>query len=78
MKKTNKYDLNIREEQLKNEVRDDFFYNFDNSKIIQDIDFSIAVKSTDKNQDDFFEMPFLLKFFEKLYAIYKLFTIRIS
>ena len=25
-----------------------------------------------------FEMPFLLKFFEKLYAIYKLFTIRIS
>ncbi len=60
MKKTNKYDLNIREEQLKNEVRDDFFYNFDNSKIIQDIDFSIAVKSTDKNQDDFFEMPFLL------------------
>ena len=60
MKKTNKYKLNIKEKKLKNEVRDDFFYNFDNSKIIQDIDFSIAVKSTDKNQDDFFDILFFL------------------
>lgn len=56
----NKYDLNIPEEQLKNQVKDDFFAIFDTSKIIKDIDFSIAVKSENMQQGEIYEMPFLL------------------
>ena len=58
--KTNKYDLNIPEEQLKNQVKDDFFAIFDTSKIIKNIDFSIAVKSENMQQGEIYEMPFLL------------------
>ena len=56
----NKYDLNIPEEQLKNQVKDDFFAIFDTSKIIKNIDFSIAVKSENMQQGEIYEMPFLL------------------
>ena len=67
----NKYDLNIPEEQLKNQVKDDFFAIFDTSKIIKNIDFSIAVKSENMQQGEIYEMPFLL-FAE---ALLKLFDI---
>ena len=56
----NKYDLNSPEEQLKNQVKDDFFAIFDTSKIIKNIDFSIAVKSENMQQGEIYEMPFLL------------------
>lgn len=56
----NKYDLNIPEEQLKNQVKEDFFAIFDTSKIIKNIDFSIAVKSENMQQGEIYEMPFLL------------------
>ena len=58
----NKYDLNIPEEQLKNQVKDDFFAIFDTSKIIKNIDFSIAVKSENMQQGEIYEMPFFFFF----------------
>ncbi len=41
---------NIREEELKIKVGNDYFSGFDNSRIIGNIDFCVAIK-TDKNQD---------------------------
>lgn len=42
------YSLEIREEELKNKVANDFFSRYDNTKIVGNIDFCIADK--DKNQ----------------------------
>lgn len=42
------YSFDIREEELKNKVAHDYFLNFDNTKIIGNIDFCIA----DKNKND--------------------------
>ena len=33
------YDLKIQEEELKNKVADDYFKNFDSTRIIEQIDF---------------------------------------
>ena len=38
------YSKTIREEELKNKVARDYFYSFDNTQIIDEIDFSIAPK----------------------------------
>lgn len=51
------YDLNIREEELKNKVATDFFAEYDTTKIIGNVDFCIAVP-TDKNE--LFEQESLL------------------
>ena len=37
------YDLNIREEELKNKVATDFFFVYDTTKIIGNVDFCFAV-----------------------------------
>ena len=39
-----KYDLNIREEELKNKVAKDWFSNYDTTQIIDNIDFSVAIQ----------------------------------
>lgn len=39
------YSVDIREEKLKNKVAHDYFLNFDNTKIIGNIDFCIADKN---------------------------------
>ena len=39
-----KYDLNIREEELKNKVARDWFSNYDTTQIIDNIDFVIAIQ----------------------------------
>ena len=41
---------NIREEELKIKIGNDYFSDFDNSRIIGNIDFCVTAK-TDKNQD---------------------------
>ena len=51
------YDLNIREEELKNKVATDFFAEYDTTKGIGNVDFCIAVP-TDKNE--LFEQESLL------------------
>lgn len=51
------YDLNIREEELKNKVATDFFAEYDTTKIIGNVDFCIAVP-TDRNE--LFEQESLL------------------
>ncbi len=52
--------FNIREEELKNKIAQDYFENFDCSKIIGDIDFCVSPLSQKKNQDVFFETESLL------------------
>ena len=41
---------NIREEELKNKVGQDFFTNFDTTKIVGNIDFCVTVQDTKKSQ----------------------------
>lgn len=51
------YDLNIREEELKNKVATDYFWIYDNTKIIGDVDFCVAMR---QNQKELFEQESLL------------------
>ena len=39
-----KYDLNIREEELKHKVARDWFANYDTTQIIDNIDFAVAIQ----------------------------------
>ena len=39
------YSLSLREEEIKNRVANDYFYKYDSTHIIDEIDFSISVKS---------------------------------
>ncbi|MEI0592632.1 hypothetical protein R4K52_11200 [Brachyspira pilosicoli] len=49
------YSKTIREEELKNKVARDYFYSFDNTQIIEEIDFSIAPKKeADKKETEYF------------------------
>ena len=41
-----KYDLNIREEELKHKVARDWFANYDTTQIIDNIDFAVAIQPT--------------------------------
>ena len=41
-----KYDLNIREEELKHKVARDWFGNYDTTQIIDNIDFAVAIQPT--------------------------------
>ncbi|MBN2663949.1 MAG: hypothetical protein JXR68_09900 [Bacteroidales bacterium] len=41
------YDLNIREEELKNKVAKDFFWIYDNTKIIGDVDFCVSMQKSE-------------------------------
>lgn len=54
-----KYDLSIREEELKNLVRDDWFGKYDGHKIIGNIDLSVCVP-TDSLQLEIFDLDFFL------------------
>lgn len=54
-----KYDLSIREEELKNLVREDWFGKYDGNKIIGNIDLSVCVP-TDPNQYELFDLDFFL------------------
>ena len=51
---------NIREEEVKNKVGQDFFANFDSSKIIGNIDFAVSPKTKNDRQENLFETPSLL------------------
>ncbi|MEA3451255.1 MAG: hypothetical protein U9Q83_05060 [Bacteroidota bacterium] len=51
------YNLNIREEELKNKVAKDYFWIYDNTKIIGDVDFCVAMHQTQK---ELFEQESLL------------------
>lgn len=51
------YDLNIREEELKNKVAKDLFWIYDNTKIIGDVDFCVAMH---QSQKEIFEQESLL------------------
>ncbi len=51
------YDLNIREEELKNKIAKDYFWIYDNTKIVGDVDFCVAMH---QNQKDFLEQESLL------------------
>ncbi len=51
------YNTNIREEELKNKIEQDFFEIFDCTKIIGNIDFCVSIK---KQQDSIFETESLL------------------
>uniref|UniRef100_UPI003F4C3463 hypothetical protein n=1 Tax=Brachyspira catarrhinii TaxID=2528966 RepID=UPI003F4C3463 len=49
------YSKTIREEELKNKVARDYFHSFDNTQIIEEIDFSIAPKKeADKKETEYF------------------------
>ena len=48
-----KYPKNIREEELKNKVREDFFAQFDCSEIIKDIDFAVRTKHSSILHDEY-------------------------
>lgn len=54
-----KYDLSIREEELKNLVRDDWFGKYDGNRIIGNIDLSVCVP-TDSLQLEIFDLDFFL------------------
>lgn len=54
-----KYSLSIREEELKNLVRDDWFSKYDGNKIIGNIDLSVCVP-TEPNQLEIFDLDFFL------------------
>lgn len=60
------YPLNIREEELKNKVAQDYFGDYDTTKIIGNIDFCIA-KVTEKTKGE------QQTFFEDLYEVQSLF-----
>ncbi len=51
------YDLNIREEELKNKVATDYFWIYDNTKIIGDVDFCVTMH---QNKKELFEQESLL------------------
>ncbi len=51
------YDLDIREEELKNKVAKDYFWIYDNTKIIGDVDFCVAMH---KSKKELFEQESLL------------------
>lgn len=51
---------NIREEELKNKVGQDFFSNFDSTKIVGNIDFCVTFKNKNTNQHQIFENDSLL------------------
>ena len=51
---------NIREEELKNKVGQDFFFHFDTSKIVGNIDFCVSLKDKNQSQVPLFETPSLL------------------
>lgn len=51
---------NIREEEIKNKVGQDFFSNFDTTKIIGSIDFCVSVRPKDNKQEQLFETHSLL------------------
>ncbi len=51
---------NIREEELKNKVGQDFFSDFDTTKIVGNIDFCVTFKNKNTNQEKLFENHSLL------------------
>lgn len=51
---------NIREEELKNKVGQDFFFNFDATKIVGNIDFCLTLKNKNTKQERLFENDSLL------------------
>jgi len=51
------YDINIREEELKNKVAKDYFWIFDSTKIIGNVDFCVAMHHSQK---ELFEQESLL------------------
>jgi len=51
------YDINIREEELKNKVAKDYFWIYDTTKIIGNVDFCVAMH---QSQKEFFEQESLL------------------
>jgi len=51
------YDLNIREEELKNKIAQDYFGIYDNTKIIGDVDFCVSIH---QSQKELFEQESLL------------------
>lgn len=51
------YDLNIREEELKNKVAADYFWIYDNTRIIGNVDFCVSIHQTQK---ELFEQESLL------------------
>ena len=51
---------NIREEELKNKLGQDFFPNFDTTKIVGNIDFCVTFKNKNTNQHQIFENDSLL------------------
>jgi hypothetical protein len=51
---------NIREEELKNKVAQDFFAHFDCTKIVGNIDFCVTLINTNKKQEQIFETESLL------------------
>ena len=51
---------NIREEELKNKVGQDFFFHYDTSKIVGNIDFCVSLKDKNQFQVPLFETPSLL------------------
>ena len=51
---------NIREEELKNKVGQDFFANFDTTKIVGNIDFCVSLKTKNATQEKLFESQSLL------------------
>ncbi len=51
---------NIREEELKNKVGQDFFANFDTTKIVGNIDFCVSLKNKNSTQEKLFESQSLL------------------
>jgi hypothetical protein len=52
--------LNIREEELKNKVAEDYFEKYDCTKVIGDIDFCVTLKERNKLQQTLFETESLL------------------
>jgi len=51
------YDINIREEELKNKVAKDYFWIYETTKIIGNVDFCIAIH---QSQNELFEQESLL------------------
>jgi len=51
---------NIREEELKNKIGQDYFNDYDTSKIVGNIDFSVAPKTKDSSQKKIFDEHSLL------------------
>lgn len=51
------YDLNIREEELKNKVAADYFWIYDNTRIVGDVDFCVSIH---QNPKDLYEHESLL------------------